>query len=101
MLSHAWIAEFLVEKEIRLVGFDYITLSAFETESDYDSIPDYQAKSGIHRTHRALLGNGIYILESIDLSQASAGTYELIALPIRLENGDAGLTRAILRPLDS
>jgi arylformamidase len=92
-------AEFLVEKGICLVGLDYLTISAFETEADYESVPDYQARSGIHRSHRALLGNGIYIMESIDLSGAKAGTYELIALPIKLENGDAGLTRAILRPL--
>jgi arylformamidase len=92
-------AEYLVERGIRLVGLDYLTVSAYETENDYESVPVYQAKSGIHRTHRAFLGNGIYILESIDLSKAKAGVYELIALPIKLENGDAGLTRAILRPL--
>jgi hypothetical protein len=34
------------------------------------------------------------------ISGVKAGEYELIALPIRLENGDAGLTRAIIRPLD-
>jgi arylformamidase len=92
-------ALYLVERGVRLVGLDYLTLSAYETENEYESIPVYQAKSGIHRTHRALLGNGIYILESINLSDAKAGYYELVALPIRLENGDAGLTRAILRPL--
>ncbi len=92
-------AEYLVERGIRLVGLDYLTLSAYETENDYESVAVYQARSGIHRTHRALLGNGIYIIESIDLSKANAGVYELIALPIKLENGDAGLARAILRPL--
>ena len=92
-------AEFLAAKEVRLVGLDYITISAWETESQYASIPEYQAKSGIHRAHRALLGKGIYIMESVNLDKAKAGLYELIALPIMLENGDAGLTRAILRPL--
>jgi arylformamidase len=93
-------AEYLVTRGIRLVGLDYITVSAYETENEYASIPEYQAKSGIHRTHRALLGNGIYIMENINLVKAKAGYYELIALPIRLENGDAGLTRAILIPLN-
>ncbi len=92
-------AEYLVDRGIRLVGLDYITVSAYETENEYASIPQYQVESGIHRTHRAFLGNGIYIMEGINLSQAKAGNYELISLPIKLENGDAGLTRAILRPI--
>jgi arylformamidase len=93
-------ADYLVDKGIRLVGIDYITVSAYETDADYPSVAEYQAKSGIHRTHKAFLGHGIYIMEGLNLSQAKAGSYELIALPIRLENGDAGMTRAILRPLD-
>ena len=63
------------------------------------STAEYRAKSGIHVAHRLLLSNGIYILEGINLSGVKPGGYELICLPIRLERGDAGLARAILRPL--
>lgn len=93
-------AEYLVERGVRLVGFDYIVPAVWEREKDYPSKAEYLANSKIHRIHRIFLGNKVYILEGINLSGIKAGEYELIALPIRLENGDAGLTRAILRPLD-
>jgi arylformamidase len=93
-------AEYLVERGIRLIGFDYIVIAVWETEKDYPSNAEYLDKSGIHRVHRTFLKNNVYILEGINLSGVKAGQYELIALPIRLENGDAGLTRAILRPLN-
>lgn len=92
-------AQYLVDRRVRLVGLDYISISKYETEADYPSAAEYKAKSGIHVTHRLFLQNGIYIMEGINLSGVKAGDYELIALPIRLERGDAGLARAILRPL--
>lgn len=93
-------AKYLVERGVRLVGFDYIVPAVWETEKDYPSKSEYVARSGIHQIHRIFLGNNVYILEGINLSGVKPGQYELIALPIRLEDGDAGLTRAILRPLD-
>ena len=78
---------FLAEKKVRLVGLDYITIGSFK---DLDSI-------GV--THQTLLGNGVYILEMINLSGVKPGEYELLCLPLRMENGDAGPCRAILRPL--
>ncbi len=80
-------ARFLVEKKIRLVGLDYLSIG---------SIKDHAA---LVETHETLLNNGIYIIEAIDLSGVDAGQYELICLPIRLEKGDAGPARAILRPV--
>lgn len=38
-------------------------------------------------------------IEGLDLSQVEPGEYELICLPIKLKDGDAGLARAILRSL--
>ena len=80
-------AHFFVEKGVRVVGLDYI------------SIGSYQSQPNLVETHETLLRNGIYILEGINLSGVKAGQYELICLPIRLERGDAGPARAILRPL--
>lgn len=77
----------LAEKKVRLVGLDYISIGGFK---DLDNI-------GV--THQTLLGNGIYILEMINLSGVQPGEYELLCLPLRMENGDAGPCRAILRPL--
>ena len=39
------------------------------------------------------------ILEGLVLDDVAAGRYELIALPLKIGGGDAGLTRAILREL--
>jgi arylformamidase len=90
-------AEYLVKKGIVLVGIDYLSICRYETEADWDSVEEYLTKSDIHRVHRIFLDNGIYILEAVDLSDAEPGEYELICLPIKLERGDAGLARAILR----
>ena len=90
-------AEYLVKRGIVLVGIDYLSICKYETETDWDSVEAYLSKSDMHRVHRIFLENGIYILEAIDLSGAEPGEYELICLPIKLEKGDAGLARAILR----
>jgi arylformamidase len=49
--------------------------------------------------HHALLRNGIGILEGLDLSEAADGLYELVALPLKIENGDGSPVRAVLRRL--
>jgi arylformamidase len=46
-----------------------------------------------------MLKNGISILEMINLSGIEAGEYELNAVPLRIENGDGGPCRAIIRQL--
>jgi len=43
------------------------------------------------------LKNGIFILEAINLDSVKPGKYELICLPLRIEAGDAGPCRVILR----
>jgi arylformamidase len=91
--------QYLVDRRVRLVGLDYISISKYEADTEYPSIEEYRTKSGIHVSHRLFLQSGIYILEGINLSGVKPGQYELIALPIKLERGDAGLTRAIIRPI--
>ncbi|HEX6813273.1 MAG TPA: arylformamidase [Planctomycetota bacterium] len=49
--------------------------------------------------HHVLYEGGVAILENIDLSGVPAGDYELIALPLRIVNGDSSPVRAILRDL--
>lgn len=81
------VVKYLVEKEVRVVGLDYI------------SIGKYGDDSSIGATHQILLENGVYILEGINLSKVQPGPYDLICLPILLEKGDAAPARAILRPV--
>lgn len=80
-------ARLLAEKKVRVVGLDYLTIGSFK-------VPE-----NVKDTHETLLGNGVYVIEGINLSGVKPGDYQLICLPLRLEKGDAGPARAILRPL--
>jgi len=80
-------ADYLVEVGVRLVGIDFITIGS------------YKRPENIGKTHTALLGAGIYVLEGCALHGVPPGEYELLCLPLYMWNGDAGPSRAILRPL--
>ena len=80
-------ARYLVDKKVRLVGLDNITIGHFKEQDN------------LTKTHQTLLENGVYILEDVALDGVEPGEYELIFLPIKLDKGDAGPGRAILRPL--
>jgi arylformamidase len=47
--------------------------------------------------HLALRRNRIAILEGLALSQATDGLYELVALPLKIADGDGSPVRAVLR----
>jgi len=47
--------------------------------------------------HHALRAAGIVNLEGLTLREIPEGTYELIALPLRIDGGDAAPVRAVLR----
>ncbi len=81
------VAQHLVDRGVRAVGLDYISIGA------------YGSRENLGATHQILLENGVYIIEGINLSGVKAGRYELICLPILLENGDAASARAILKPI--
>lgn len=49
--------------------------------------------------HHALDAAGIVILENLDLRAVTPGVYELIALPLKIKDGDGSPLRAILRTL--
>lgn len=78
-------AVFLAEKGIRVVGLDYISIGSFKL------------KTQVREAHQALLGKGVWVIEGLNFTGVSPGDYEMICLPIRLEKGDAGLARAIIR----
>lgn len=80
-------AVFLAEKGIILFGLDCITIG------------DIKNEESIVKTHQTLLSAGIYILEGCALGHVPAGEYELLCLPLLMYHGDAGPSRAILRPL--
>jgi len=76
-------ARWLVERGVRLVGAD--TLSIEPATTDYP-------------VHRILLGAGTVIVEGLDLTAVSAGAYQLVCLPLRVVGGDGAPARAVLIP---
>ena len=80
-------AQFLLDKKVSVVGLDYLAIGSFK---DMENLV---------KVHNTLLGNGIWVIEALDLSAVKAGRYEIICLPIRIKQGDAGQARAIIRPL--
>ncbi len=77
-------ARFLVERGVRMVGVDYLSVGSYKHGGSY--------------VHKTLLGGGIWIIEGLDLSRVIPGKYELICLPLRLVRGDGAPARAIVRP---
>ena len=78
-------ARFLVERKVKVVGIDYLSVGGFK----YDSV----------ETHQTLLEGGVWIIEGLNLSFVSPGKYDLICLPLKVEQGDGAPARAILRPV--
>jgi arylformamidase len=78
-------ARVLVEKGIKLVGIDYLSVEKFGAKS-FD-------------THTILLEKEVVIIEGLDLREVSEGDYELICLPLKVisETGDGAPARTILR----
>ena len=74
-------AEALVERGIKLVGIDYLSIAPYT-----DSAP----------THEILLKAGVVVLEGLDLSKVSNGRYTLYCLPLKLLGADGAPARAIL-----
>lgn len=75
-------AKFLVEKNIRAVGIDYLSIEKYNSEEPI--------------VHRTLLGNDIYIIEGLILSKVKSGVYNIIALPLNIPNGNGSPVRVIL-----
>ena len=77
-------ARWCVERGVRLVGIDYLTIE-----------PQGPEKSG-YPTHHTLLGAGVVIIEGLDLRGVSAGGYELFCGPLKLGGGDGAPARVLL-----
>ncbi|MFC2067379.1 cyclase family protein, partial [Chloroflexota bacterium] len=76
-------ARFIVDRGVRLVGIDYLSVGSFRYGGD--------------NVHRILLSGGVWIIEGLDLSGVTSGKYDLICLPLRLAQRDGAPARAILR----
>jgi arylformamidase len=80
-------AKVLVEKNIKLVGIDYLSVEKFGAKS-FD-------------THITLLEKEVVIIEGLDLREVPAGDYEIFCLPLKIVGGtgDGSPARTILREI--
>ncbi len=77
-------ARWCVDRGIRLVGVDYLTIE-----------PQGPEKAG-YPTHMTLLGAGVVIIEALDLRGIAPGAYELVCAPLKIAGGDGAPARVFL-----
>lgn len=78
-------ARYLAERQVRLVGIDYLSVGGFRAD-------------GVE-THQALLGAGIWIIEGLNLKRVQPGRVQLVCLPLKIAGADGAPCRALIRPL--
>jgi len=76
-------AGFLIGKGVVLVGIDYLSIGSQDPARD---------------VHRQLLAAGVWILEGLDLRRAAPGGYDLICLPLKIQDCEAAPARVFLAP---
>jgi arylformamidase len=79
------LVDHLHQRGVILIGLDTPSVDVFDSKD----LP----------AHKAFLRNDVAILEGLALAGVPEGTYELIALPLRLEGFDASPVRAVLRTM--
>jgi arylformamidase len=75
-------ASVAVARRVNLVGIDYLSVDRYGDEA--------------YPAHHILLGNGVLILEGLDLVGVGPGRYTLVALPLRIAGADGSPVRAAL-----
>jgi len=75
-------AEWLVERGVKLVGIDYLSIERF--------------KPGVYQTHHILLSQQVVVVEGLDLRQIEPGEYTLMALPLKIQDADGAPARVLL-----
>lgn len=75
-------AQFLVERQVRTVGVDYLSVGGYV----HDGV----------ETHQILLGAGIWVIEGLNLAAVEPGPYGLVCLPLRVAGAEGAPARAIL-----
>jgi len=74
-------ASWLARHKIKLVGMDYLSIAKF---------------ADVVTVHQILFKAEVAILEGLNLNKAKKGKYQLICLPIKIANAEAGSVRAVL-----
>lgn len=74
-------ATWLVERGVRLVGVDYLSIEGFRT--------------GSHIVHDTVLAAGIIAVEGLDLTDVSGGWWRIICLPAKFQGADGSPARVV------
>lgn len=77
-------AKFLVERGILCIGVESLSVAPLSSPV---------------KVHKLLLGAEMIVLEGLVLEEVPEGRYELIALPLKMEELDGSPVRAVLREL--
>ena len=75
-------ARWIVERGIKLVGVDYLSVGGLKGDGA--------------QVHRTLLSAGVIVVEGLNLAEVEPGRYQLICLPMKIEGGDGAPARVIL-----
>jgi arylformamidase len=75
-------AKYLADLKTLAIGIDYLSVGSPEV-------------------HRTLFDAGVVVIEGLNLSEANAGAYEFLCLPLKITGGDGAPARALLRPFGS
>ncbi len=78
-------AAYILEKGIKFVALDYLSVDSFGSLD----LP----------VHKMLLSAGVVVAEGVNLREVPPGDYEMLCLPLKLENCDGAPARIILRSL--
>jgi arylformamidase len=76
-------ARHLVERGVKVVGVDYLSVERFKT-------PGAPA-------HHVLLGAGTIVIEGLNLRDVAPGVYDMFCLPLRVVGSDGAPARVVLR----
>ena len=76
-------ATHLVERGIKVVGVDYLSVEQFKNTGK--------------PAHHTLLGAGVIVIEGLDLREVDPGLYEMFCLPLRVIGSDGAPARVVLR----
>ncbi len=76
-------ARFLVDRGVKVVGVDYLSVEPFKTPGA--------------PTHHVLLGAGVIVIEGLNLRDVEPGSYEMFCLPLAVVGADGAPARVILR----
>ena len=70
---------------LRAVGIDYLSI---------------QSRQASNAVHEVFLQNSILIIEGLDLRDVSAGTYDMVCLPLLIKGAEAAPCRVMLKRLE-